>query len=82
MPQTGLLVIGYSFGCYQLWKLSVPVLEWVWFIQYMYSESSERLDALNCWKCNCTNIPKILWHYYFENVNTLKFLFMFLQVQQ
>ncbi|KAL4221649.1 Protein ELYS [Mactra antiquata] len=28
IKQAGLLVIGYSFGCYQLWKLSVPVLEY------------------------------------------------------
>ncbi|XP_052284768.1 protein ELYS-like isoform X2 [Dreissena polymorpha] len=28
IPQTGLLVVGYNFGCYQLWKLQVPVLEY------------------------------------------------------
>ncbi|XP_053388685.1 protein ELYS-like, partial [Mercenaria mercenaria] len=28
IPQTGLLVVGFSFGCYQLWKLNIPVLEY------------------------------------------------------
>ncbi|XP_060555912.1 protein ELYS-like [Ruditapes philippinarum] len=28
IPQTGILVVGFSFGCYQLWKLNIPVLEY------------------------------------------------------
>lgn len=27
MKHTGQLAVGFSFGCFQLWKLSVPVLE-------------------------------------------------------
>jgi len=26
---TGLLAVGFNFGCFQLWKLSIPVLEYV-----------------------------------------------------
>ncbi|KAI0214217.1 Protein ELYS [Lamellibrachia satsuma] len=28
MPQTGMLAIGFNFGCFQLWRLNVPVLEY------------------------------------------------------
>ena len=31
MRNTGLLAIGFNFGCFQLWKLSIPVLEFVIF---------------------------------------------------
>ncbi|XP_052759719.1 protein ELYS-like [Mya arenaria] len=27
-PQAGLLIVGFNFGCFQLWKLHVPVLEY------------------------------------------------------
>ena len=25
----GMLAVGFNFGCFQLWKLSIPVLEYV-----------------------------------------------------
>ena len=28
MKNTGLLAIGFSFGCFQLWRLNIPVLEY------------------------------------------------------
>ncbi|XP_069118568.1 protein ELYS-like isoform X2 [Argopecten irradians] len=28
IPQTGNLVVGFNFGCFQLWKLHIPVLEY------------------------------------------------------
>ncbi|KAK3099666.1 hypothetical protein FSP39_007744 [Pinctada imbricata] len=28
IPQIGCLVVGFSFGCYQIWKLHIPVLEY------------------------------------------------------
>lgn len=29
IPQIGSLFVGFSFGCYQIWKLHAPVLEYV-----------------------------------------------------
>ena len=27
LKQAGTLAVGYSFGCFQLWRLNIPVLE-------------------------------------------------------
>jgi len=29
LKNTGLLAVGFNFGCFQLWKLNIPVLEYV-----------------------------------------------------